>query len=163
MLPMTHGDFGSFPRSDCRRYEVQDGLQARRRVRELSYQAHLSGHYSNHSPAFTGVLDAFPGGIPEQIDRRVLEAPRTGRLGNGVVQRAVIKALVEAGRPMDVGEAQTAVEQLLGYPVSRDSVGSCLSTGARAARLGFERVARGRYRLPRAPPRAAPHSCRRKE
>lgn len=112
---------------------------------------HLSGHYSNHSPAFTGVLDAFPGGIPEQIGRYrpAPEAPRPLRLGNGVVQRAVIKALVEADRPMDVGEAHTAVEELLGHPVSRDSVSSCLSTGARAARLLFERVARGRYQLAR--------------
>jgi hypothetical protein len=98
-----------------------------------------------------GVLDAFPGGIPEQIGRyrRAPEASRPRRLGNGVVQRAVIKALVEADRPMDVGEAHAAVEELLGCPVSRDSVGSCLSTGARAARLGFERVVRGRYQLAR--------------
>jgi hypothetical protein len=112
---------------------------------------HLSGHYSNHSPAFTGVVDAFPGGIPEQIspDRRPPEAPRPLRLGNGVVQRAVITAFVEADRPMDVGEAHRAVEELLGYAVSRDSVSSCLSTGARSARLRFERVARGRYQLMR--------------
>ncbi len=114
---------------------------------------HLSGHYSNHSPAFTGVLDAFPGGVPEEIglDRRPPEAPGPRRLGNGVVQRAVIEALAQAGRPMDVGEAHTTVEGLLGYPVSRDSVNSCLSTGARGARPNFERVGPGRYRLKRAP------------
>jgi hypothetical protein len=66
-----------------------------------------------------------------------------------VVQRAVIEALVEADRPMGVREARTAVERLLGHPVSRDSVSSCLSTGARAARLRFERVAPGRYELAR--------------
>ena len=111
----------------------------------------LSGHYSNHSPAFTGVLDAFPGGVPEQIDRcpRVAEAQRPLRLGNGVVQRAVMKALAGADRPMDVGEAHKAAEEVLGYPVSRDSVNSCLSSGARAARFGLERVARGRYQLTR--------------
>ena len=60
----------------------------------------VSGHYSNHSPAFTGVLDAFPGGIPKQIgrSRRPPEAPRPLRLGNGVVQRAVIEALVRTRR-----------------------------------------------------------------
>jgi len=110
---------------------------------------HLSGHYSNHSPAFTGVLDAFLGGIADQAgrDRPVPDAPKTHRAGNGVIQRAVIKALSEADRPMDVGEARTAVEGLLGYPVSRDSVCSCLSTGARSREPQFERVARGCYRL----------------
>ena len=42
-----------------------------------------------------------------------------------------------------------AVEALLARSVSRDSVSSCLSTGARAGRFGFERVARGRYQLAR--------------
>jgi hypothetical protein len=79
-----------------------------------------------------GILDAFPGDIPEQIgsDRPPPEAPRPHRLGNGVVQRAVTKVLVEADRPTDVREAHAAVEDLLGHPVSRDSVSSCLSTGA---------------------------------
>jgi len=110
---------------------------------------HLSGHYSNQSSAFTGILEAFPGGHSEQLGRSrpVAEAPRPLRLGNGVVQRAVIKTLVEAGRPMDVGEVHRAVEQLVGRPVSLDLVSSCLSTGARAAPPRFERVARGRYEL----------------
>jgi hypothetical protein len=112
---------------------------------------HLRGHYSNQSPAFTGVLDAFPDGIPEQIgrSRRRPEAPGPLRLGNGMVQRAVVEVLGRAARPMNVGEAQTAVEELLGRSISRDSINSCLSTGARAARLQFERVARGRYQLVR--------------
>jgi hypothetical protein len=94
---------------------------------------------------------AFPGGVPKQIgrSRRPPEAPRPLRLGNGVVQRAVIEALVPADRPMNVGEAHTAVEELLGRSVSRDSINSCLSIGARAARLRFERVTRGRYQLAR--------------
>jgi hypothetical protein len=87
-----------------------------------------------------GVLDAIPGGIPEQIGRSRPrpEAPRPLRLGNGVVQRAMIKALVDADRPMDVGEAHRAVEELLGYPVSRDSVNSCLSTGAPCGAAPFQ-------------------------
>ena len=72
------------------------------------------------------------------------------RAGNGVIQRAVIKALLEADRAMDVGETHAEVEVLIGHPVSRDSVNSCLSTGARGARPRFERVARGRYQLARA-------------
>lgn len=112
---------------------------------------HLSGHYSNHSPAFTSVLDAFLGGAPDQIgpDRPPPEACGPRRLGNGVVQRAVIEALARADRAMDVGEVHATVVGLIGYPVSRDSVNSCLSTGARGARPTFRRVGPGRYRLTR--------------
>jgi hypothetical protein len=81
----------------------------------------------------------------------VPEARRPLRLGNCVVQRAVIKALARADRPMDVGEAHRAADELLGYPVSRDSVNSCLSTGACRVQPFFRRVARGRYRLMRDP------------
>jgi hypothetical protein len=113
---------------------------------------HLSGHYSNHSPAFTGVLGAFPAGFPDEggHDRLASEASKGRRAGNGVIQRAVIRVLGEADRPMDVGDAHIAVEGLLGYPVSRDSVNSCLSSGARGARPNFQRVGPGRYRLIRA-------------
>jgi len=54
-------------------------------------------------------------------------------------------------RPMGVCEAEMAVEALLGRPASRDSVNSCLSTGARGVRPSFGRVAPGRYRLIRGP------------
>src|SRR5439155_348924 len=77
--------------------------------------------------------------------------PEGKRLGNGMVQRAVIKALVDAGRAMGVGEAHAAVEALLGRSVSRDSVSSSLSTGARGTRRRFERVERGWYQLEPAP------------
>ena len=62
----------------------------------------------------------------------------------------VLPGLGEADRAMRVGEAHAAVEALLGRPVSRDSVSRCLSAGARAARLCFVCVARGRYQLARA-------------
>jgi hypothetical protein len=99
----------------------------------------------------TGVLAAFPGGIPEQSGScgREVEAPSSLWLGNGVIQRAVIKAFVAAGSPMGVSEAQVAVEALLGRPVSRDSVNSCLSTGARGGEPRFRRITRGRYELAR--------------
>jgi|GEM_PF-7077779 hypothetical protein len=48
---------------------------------------------------------------------------------------------------MGVREAQVAVEALLGHSVSRNSVNSCLSTGARGVPPSFERVAPGRYRM----------------
>lgn len=53
-----------------------------------------------------------------------------------------MNALQEANPTLDVGETHRAVERLLGYAVSRDSVSSCLSTGARAVPPRFERVAR---------------------
>jgi hypothetical protein len=73
--------------------------------------------------------------------------PMTTRLGNGVVQKAVISAFVAAGRPMGVSEVQMAVEAQLGHPVSRDSINSCLSSGARGQEPRFERVAHGCYSL----------------
>jgi len=112
---------------------------------------HLSGHYSNPPEALETVLRSALEGSPTR--RRVSTAvlPEAKRLGNSVVQRAVIRALAEADRAMDVGEAHVAVEALLGRSVSRDSVNSCLSTGARGARPDFQRVGPGRYQLKRAP------------
>jgi hypothetical protein len=111
---------------------------------------HLVGQLSNPSER----LEALLGWLPSKSAQRRREAPgplrATKRLGNGVIQRAVIKALMAAGRPMGVGEAQVAVEALLGRSVSRDSVNSCLSTGARGARPNFQRVGLGRYRINRA-------------
>lgn len=69
------------------------------------------------------------------------------KLGNGVVQRAIVKALVAAERPMGLAEVQTEVESLLGQSVSLNSIKWCLSTGARGGKPRFERVARGCYRL----------------
>jgi len=113
----------------------------------------LSGHYSNHSSSLVGVLEAFPEGVLESAPRCRLEAEASKalRLGNGVVQRAVIKALALAARPLGVSEAQTSVEAALGHPVSKDSVNSCLSTGVRGAQPRFQRVAPGRYQFVRSP------------
>jgi hypothetical protein len=93
------------------------------------------------------ILEVFAGDLTAEP---VIELPQSRRLGIGVVQRAVIKVVVEADRPMDVGESHTRVERVLGYPVSRDSVNSCLSTGVRRAPPNFQRVGPGRYRLNRA-------------
>jgi hypothetical protein len=58
-------------------------------------------------------------------------------------------ALADPDLVLTVAEAQVAVEDLLGMPVSRDSVRSCLSSGARSPRPAFERAAPGCYRLKR--------------
>ncbi len=67
---MTHGDFGSFPRSDCRRYEVQDGLQARRRVRELSYQARTRVQRRNQASLLEDLMEP----VARQARKRALAA-----------------------------------------------------------------------------------------
>jgi hypothetical protein len=108
---------------------------------------HLVGQLSNPSNgSVKSVLEAFSEGLAER-SRPTIVALRTKRLGNGVVQRALIKALAVAGHPMGVCEAQAAVEALLGHGVSRDSVNSCLSTGACRVEPCFRRVAPGRYCL----------------
>ena len=112
---------------------------------------HLVGQHSNPSELLEAVLGWVPDAAGTPRRELVAALPKAKRLGNGVVQRALIKALAVAGRPMGVCEAQTAVEALLGHGVSRDSVNSCLSTGARGARPRFRRVASGRYRLMRDP------------
>jgi hypothetical protein len=71
----------------------------------------------------------------------------TGRLGNGVVLRAVVKVLAAADGPMRGADIHLAVERLLGHPVSKNSVSWCLGAGARAKVPRFERVAFGSYRL----------------
>jgi len=78
---------------------------------------------------------------------RVAPKPKMLKLGNGVVLSAVIKALAAADRPMRLSEVRTAVETLLGQPVSKESVSSCLRKGACGDEPRFKRVARGYYRL----------------
>jgi hypothetical protein len=72
--------------------------------------------------------------------------PTSGRLGNGEVKRAVVKVLAANG-PMRAADICPAVHSLLGDRVSKDSIYSCLSTGARGKKPRFERVALGCYRL----------------
>jgi len=112
---------------------------------------HLVGQHSNPSEFLEVVLGWVPDAPGRSRREPVAALSRAKRLGNGVVQRGLIKALTVSDRSMGVSEAQAAVEALLGHCVSRDSVNSCLSTGARGARPRFERVTPGRYRLARDP------------
>jgi hypothetical protein len=73
--------------------------------------------------------------------------PERDRLGNSVVQRAIVKVLAAANEPMRRADIRLAVERLLGRPVSINSVGSCLETGVRAKQPRFERVRYGLYQL----------------
>jgi hypothetical protein len=106
----------------------------------------LVGQLSNPSAALGAVLEAVS---DEPIRATVRLEPQleVGRLGNGVVQRAVVKVLASAQHPLTVLEVQMAVVDLLGHPVSKGSVNCCLSTGALGDEPRLERVARGCYRL----------------
>jgi hypothetical protein len=63
---------------------------------------HLVGQLSNPSEALAAVFAAAAVARPESRELResVVLKPASGRLGNGVVQRAVVKVLAMAQRPM---------------------------------------------------------------
>lgn len=88
-----------------------------------------------------------PDGSEELSSRSDEPLPEPQRLGNGVVQRAVVKVLAMAGRPMRLAEVHRATEDLLSISVSKDSVNSCLSTKARGKDPWFVRTEPGVYRL----------------
>lgn len=108
----------------------------------------LVGQLSNPPAPLEAVFEALP---DEPIKATANLEPQldVGRLGNGVVQRAVLKVLASAQRPLTVLEVQAGVADLLGHPVSKGSINCCLSTGALGDEPRFERVARGCYRLRR--------------
>jgi hypothetical protein len=92
------------------------------------------------------VFEALPDEPLEPIERSVPE-PETGRLGNGVVQRAIVKVLAAATGPSHVADIHLAVERLLGRTVSKESVSCALLKGIRGAEPRFERISVGCYRL----------------
>ena len=110
---------------------------------------HLVGQISNPSSTLAAVLGTaavvHPG--PKESRESIGAEPALGRLGNGVVQRAVVKVLEVARRPMSGREVRLAVEDLLGHPVSEHSISWCLAAAARRGKPPFESVARGRYTL----------------
>ncbi len=104
----------------------------------------LVGQLSNLSSSLEQVLS-----VPRPLQRRasIPAQPQTGRLGNGEVGRAVVKALEAAPDPMRGVEIHAAVERLLGCVVSKDSVSWSLAADVRSSKPRFERVSYGRYRL----------------
>lgn len=112
---------------------------------------HLVGQLSRLSSSLEVVFDVMEGGMgfpePPPSPQPIAEEPRPRRLGNGVVQRAVVKVLAAAKEPMRGADIHLAVERLLGHPISKNSVSWCLASGARAEGPRFERVAYGCYRL----------------
>jgi hypothetical protein len=111
------------------------------------FLVHLAGALSNRSgQEKLERLDA----LRRRLLRQAAQAPRQAkrlRLRNGAVQEAVLRVLATSPEPMRVADVHAAVERLLSMPVSRDSVNSCLSVGARGAEAPFERVKIGWYRV----------------
>jgi hypothetical protein len=107
---------------------------------------HILGHFSNPSSSLQAIFNALPD-EPLEPTEQPTPTPETGRLGNGVVQRAVIKVLAAAKGPTRAADIHLAVERLLGRAVSKESVSCCLRTGIRGAEPRFERVSVGYYRL----------------
>jgi hypothetical protein len=106
---------------------------------------HLVGQLSNPSPRLQSILDLSGSRVkPKIMQSRSQLAQR--RLGNGVIQRAVIRVLGDADEPMRTGEIQAGVERLLGHPVAKESVSWSLRTGSRGAKPRFERVGYATYR-----------------
>jgi hypothetical protein len=114
----------------------------------VAYSMQLLGHLTNPPSSLQAIFKALP---DEPIEASVRPDPQvtTGRLGNGVVQRAVVKVLAAANGPMRRADVHVAVERLLGCPVSMESVSWSLLAGVRMKQPRFERVAYGCYRLAR--------------
>ena len=90
--------------------------------------------------------------LRERLLAQAQASPKTSRTLKrrcGAVQAAVIAILTAATEPMRVQDVHAAAERVLSGPVSKDSVNSCLSTGARGAHPRFERTQTGWYRLRR--------------
>jgi hypothetical protein len=109
---------------------------------------HLLGRFTNPSAPLAAVFEALPDEAIEPVASTIPEPSRTaGRLGNGVVQRAIVKVLAVADQPVRLRDIHVAVESLLGHAVSKESVSWCLRMSRRGDEPRFERVAYGSYRL----------------
>jgi hypothetical protein len=64
----------------------------------------------------------------------------------GAVQKAVIRALAEADRPLRAREIHQVAQKLTGTPLSWNTVKDCLHKNARRPGSPIERISHGRYR-----------------
>jgi hypothetical protein len=110
------------------------------------FRMRLVGQLSNPSLAQKRALEAFPSGIPQEGRRASAKPATSRRLGNGAVQRAIVRVLT-GGAPMRRADIRASVENLLGQPVSIETVSWCLCVGTRKHPPVFERVAHGEYQL----------------
>jgi hypothetical protein len=107
----------------------------------------LVGQLSNPSQSLLSILGLPMGRVKRQVQQPFSLQPAPKRLGNGVVQRAVVQVLTEANGPLRTGEVQAGVERLLRRPVAKESVSWSLRTGSCGEDSRFERVGYATYRL----------------
>jgi hypothetical protein len=107
----------------------------------------LLGQLQNPPPSLGVVFEAFPEGTTPNEGEAAALMPPPMRLGNGVVQRAVVKVLAAAEQPMRVAEIRIAVEAAFGHTVSYESVSWSLRAGSRGDDPHFERTSYWCYRL----------------
>ena len=91
------------------------------------------------------------GSLHQGLLSRELDAPRPARpLGRrqGFVRDLIIRVLATADAPMRPREVHAAAELLAGAPLAWSTVKNCLAANATGSAPRFERLARGRYRLP---------------
>ena len=69
------------------------------------------------------------------------------KLRNGLVPRAIEKALKDAAEPMQIRDIHAAVEDCLGIAVPTSSVNCWLTKHIKGSRPRLVRLGRGRYRL----------------
>jgi len=111
----------------------------------MSEVVRLVGQLSNPSSRLQSILD-LPASRVKLTTARAQPQPEQRRLGNGVVQRAIVRVLGDADGPMRTGEIQAGVERLLGHPVAKESVSWSLRTGSRGKKPRFERISYATYR-----------------
>jgi hypothetical protein len=109
---------------------------------------HLLGQLSSPSPKLLRVLRLSKDHVKLGADGlRASPEPTQRRLGNEVVQRAVIEVLSAADGPMRTSDVQAGVERLLCRSGAIESVSWSLRTGPRGEKPRFERMAYWTYRL----------------
>ena len=82
-----------------------------------------------------------------EAEKRPVPARVELRLPLGRIQSTVVAVLRGAPKPMRARQVHAEVEQLLGRAVSRDTVNSCLTIGARDPMRPINRVGRDLYEV----------------
>jgi hypothetical protein len=77
--------------------------------------------------------------------RRPVQPAAPSRERPGVINRAVLSVLRNAGRPLGAREVQAVVEERLERKVSYDNIRKVLAAVARDPSSGITRTGRGRY------------------
>lgn len=109
----------------------------------------LSRQYSNPSGPLKTLLDGASRRRESGAKRHPAPVRAPLRLRMGTIQAVVLDVLGDAHAPIRPREVHAAVEQRLGQPVSRDTIGSYLSVAARTAAMPVIRTGPGLYALTR--------------